>query len=263
MLIGRDRECSRLRGAILAKQSLLLWGPPASGKSALLQEVLASLPGEIRRKCLICHAASPPHAVWVELIRALAHASDPLITSRLRAEVGSLEALDSWLCRQTSLRMRGLIHRATRAGDYFVFFDPPRPLSDGIYRMLQMWCWSGKTPVYLSARTCDVQGAGKCARLFWHDGLRLALDPLSRSAGETLLAECIERFELGEVADGAFREFALSRSALLPGAVERICALASLPQYRWHGRLKLHTLAVDCLRHDPLVSGDRGKGGYG
>src|SRR6516225_5999819 len=80
MLIGRDRECSRLRGAILAKQSLLLWGPPAFGKSALLQEVLASLPGEIRRKCLICHAASPPHAVWVELIRALAHASDPLIT---------------------------------------------------------------------------------------------------------------------------------------------------------------------------------------
>jgi len=263
MLIGRETEFSRLRSAILARESLLLWGPPASGKSALMREVLASLPDEIRRSCLVCYSASPPHAVWAELLRALAHARDPLVSDRIRTETRSPLGLDAWLGQQTSLRMRGLLHRATRAGEYLVFFDPSHSLSDGIYRTLQLWCWSRKTPVYLSARGSDAQGAGKCSRLFWHDGLRLPLGPLSRAAAETLLALCMERFELGEVAGDEFREFALVKSGLLPGVVVRICALAALPQYRSHGRLKLHTLAADWLLERGLISSGCGEGGRG
>jgi hypothetical protein len=183
----------------------------------------------------------------MELIRALANAGDSFVLSRVKTETGTSLHLDQWLKNQTSLRLRGILHRATRTGDYFVFLDPPVPLPEGVYRTLQAWVWSRHTPVYLTARGCGPRDAGKASRLFWHDDLRLCLAPLDDDSANQLLDRAVNRYGLGEFADNDFREFVLVKSGLIPGTIIRLCELASSPDYRYEGHLKLGTLAVDFL----------------
>ena len=252
MLIGREKEFARLQTAILHKDSLLIWGPPGSGKSALIEEVIASLPESLRRRCLVSRAAAPPHDLWIDLVRVLASVDNSIVLSRVKAEASSRLRLEHWLKHQSSLRLRGIIHRATRAGEYFVFLDPPVPLPESVYRTLQIWVWSRHTPVFLTASGYGPQHIGRASRLFWHDGLRLPLGPLELDSANQLLNREIVRHNLAPLADADFREFVLSKSELLPGPIIRLCELAVSPVYRFEGRLKLSTLAVDFLLHSRL-----------
>jgi AAA ATPase-like protein len=260
MLIGRENESAKLRTAILRKESLLICGRPASGKSALLEEVIATLPESTRSRCLVTRVAASPREIWLDFIRALANAGDSCVLSRVETETGSHLRLQPWLKNQTSLRLRGILHRATRAGEYIVVLDPPTPLPEGVYRTLQMWVWSRRTPVFLTADGYDSQHIGRASRLFWHDDLRIFLGPLDFDSAKQLLDREIVRHDLASFADDNFREFVLAESSLLPGYIIRLCELAASPAYRFDGHLKLSTLLVDFLFHSrPLVSSTGGK----
>jgi hypothetical protein len=245
MLVGREIETRRLREAILERQSLLVHGPADSGKTSLLEETLAGLPSPVRGACIVCGPCDSPRSIWRQLVHGLASIRDSQVLTRVRRECGPAESLSAWLQRQSSLRLRGILRQAMRGQRYCVFFDTISPLPDGVYRVLQEWVWSGRTPVFLLARGATVQEIGRVARLFWHQGLRLELGPLQRNDLNYLLDECIERFRLTSVAGQEFRSFVLEQCAGLPGRIARLCEMASQRAYHSDGHLKLHTLAID------------------
>jgi Cdc6-like AAA superfamily ATPase len=247
MFVGRVIEKKRFREVILARRNLLLYGPAGAGKTALMNETLSSLPVAVRRNCIVCHSCESPRNVWRDLIRSLAEAADPQVLSRVERECGPSGSLERWLGEQSSLRLRGILRHATRDGAYFVFIDSTAPLPAGVYRLLQEWIWSGRTPVFLLARGSTEHDLGRVARLYWHDSLRLELGSLLPGDAENLLEYAIARFRLAQLADAEFRAFILKQSAGLPGGIVRLCELASQSAYQCGGRVKLHTLAVDFL----------------
>lgn len=245
MFVGRPREMSRLREAILARRSLLVYGAAGAGKTVLLKETLSSLPTAVRRSCLVCGSCANPRSVWRDLIRSLAEAADPQVLSRVERECGASGSLARWLDEQSSLRLRGILRRATRDSPYFVFIDSTARLPTGVYRLLQEWIWSGRTPVFLLARGSTEQEIGKVAKLYWHSGLQLELGPMRTEHLTVLVDHSLARFRLTELADQKFRDFLFKQCRGLPGRIVRLCELASQSTYHYHGHLKLHTLAVD------------------
>jgi len=247
MLIGRRQELTRLREAILARQSLLVFGMAGMGKTALLAEALSGLPPDIRRMCLVCTAHENPRAIWRQLIRSLAEVDDPEVMLRVKLEGRGTISLERWVRKQSSLRLRGILRRAMHRGTYWVFLDTTAPLPDGVYSLLQDWVWSRRTPVILLGRGATERDLGKIARLFWHSGMLLELLPMPAPDQKVVLEHSIGRLNLSAMADDEFRDFILKRAAGLPGAVVRLCELASQSVYQWGGHIKLHTLAVDFL----------------
>ncbi len=245
MFVGRTAEARRFREAILARRSLLVFGAADAGKTALLKETLSSLPTAVRRNCLVCCSCGSPRSVWRDLIRSLAEVADPQVLSRMERECGPSGSFARWLDKQSSLRLRGILRRATRDGAYFVFIDSPAPLPAGVYRLLQEWVWSGRTPVFLLARGSTEQEIGKVAKLYWHSGLRLELGPMRTEHLMVLVDHSLARFRLTELADEEFHDFLFKQCGGLPGRILRLCELASQSTYHHKGRLKLHTLAID------------------
>ena len=254
MLIGRSGEQANLREAILARRSILVCGPADSGKTALLEETLATLPSKVRENCLVCKAHGPPRQIWQSLAHRLAELHDGEVISRMQRETGSSTSFDRWLHGQTSLRLRGILRRAMRSHSYWVFLEAATRLPEGVYRLLQEWVWSRRTPVILLARGSTEREVGKAARLFWHKGLQLHLGPIRTEDLEILLENAAERFGISKFADAEFRDFALKQSAGLPGKMLRLCELASQSAYQFGGRVKLHTLAVDFLLQEKQAS---------
>jgi AAA ATPase-like protein len=252
MFVGRVAQTEKLREAILARQSVLVYGPADSGKTALLNETLSSLPDALRANCLVCRSCESPRSVWRALMLSLGEAGDPLVISRVKREYGSSGLLERWLNIQSSLRLRGILRRAMRNGSYCVFIDAPGNLPTGTYRLLQEWVWSGQTPVFLLARGATEQDLSRMARLYWHSGLQLELGPLPSKEAEILLQHSIKRLGLTQLADAEFRDFVLAQCAGLPGRIVRLCELASQSTYQYDGHIKLHTLALDFLMHGRL-----------
>lgn len=238
---------SRLREAILARQSLLLHGPPESGKTALFNETLSSQPEAVHRNCILCHSCENPRRMWWHLMHCLGEAGEPQVLSRVKRECHSPASLACWLDKQSSVRLRGILRSAMRAGDYCVLIDAPGILPARAYRLLQEWVWSGRTPVFLAARGISEHELGRVARLFWHEGMRLELGPLQPEDTQALLENSIARFGLTQLADAEYRDFVLAQCEGLPGRIVRLCELASQRTYQSCGHIKLHTLAVDFL----------------
>lgn len=246
---------SRLREAILARKSLLLYGPADSGKTALLNETLSGLADNVRKNCLVCRSSESPKRIWRNLTYLLGEGNDPQVVTRVKHECGSPASLARWVDKQTSVRLRGILRSAMRVGNYCVFIDAPGPLPVGAYRLLQEWIWSGRTPVFLLSRGARGHELGKATRLYWHKGMQLELAPLHAEDAETLFEQCITRFRLRQIVDVEFRNFVLNRCEGLPGRIVRLCELASQSPYQSGGHIKLHTLAVDFLMHAEAVSG--------
>jgi hypothetical protein len=247
MLIGRKQELARLRKTILVRQSLLVHGRSGAGKTALLAEALCALSPRIRRLCLVCNACENPRALWRHLVLSLAEADDPQVMSRVQRECAGAISVDRWLRKQSSLRLRGILRRAMRAGTYWVFLDVTAPLPDGVCSLLQDWVWSKRTPVILFGRGPTEREVGKAGKLFWHSAMLLELLPLPAPDQQAVLEHSIARLNLSAVANDEFRGFILKRAAGFPGVIVRLCELASQSVYQSGGHIKLHTLAVDFL----------------
>ena len=104
-------------------------------------------------------------------------------------------AAEAALCvrAQASLRMRGLLRKSARSADYSIFFDASVRLPDGLYRLLQEWIWSGRTPIVILARGASARELGRTHRLFWHKGMRLELGPLEPIAAQELFAHSVRQ----------------------------------------------------------------------
>jgi energy-coupling factor transporter ATP-binding protein EcfA2 len=247
MLVGREREITRLCEAIKKRQSLLIYGSAGSGKSALLETVLSGFAPTARQRFIVAAAAAAPVLVWQNIVLALSRELDPEVLRRVEEEAGSERFVSTWIVAQTSLRLRGVLRHAARLRDYSIFLDARTPLPDGVYRLLQEWIWSGRTPVVLLARGSTRPEIGKVAQLYWHDGLRLAIRSLDPASAEILLDQTIMRCGLAKSANADFREFVLNRSGRLPGPLIRLCELASQPAYQYDGQIKLHSLSIDFM----------------
>ncbi len=70
-LVGRENELRRLHEAIHKRESVLVWGPPDAGKTALTKQVIAELGKESSRRIIYSTGAASPHELLRQLVRRL------------------------------------------------------------------------------------------------------------------------------------------------------------------------------------------------
>jgi energy-coupling factor transporter ATP-binding protein EcfA2 len=245
--VDRVEEAKRLAEAIADGKSLLIWGPAGAGKTALVEHVLAGLPkGEASRHLYVSGWKSRQELLRA-LVRRMHEANDSVLSGRLASEGADGSRFDRWLGEQTSLRLRGLVYRATRSSRYRIFLDHPPAITQSMKRVLGELIWGSKTPVYLLAQSVGRGELGPVWSLYWNDQGRLALEPLADPAAAELLENCIAGFGLAAYASEDFRQEVLRLSNRLPRAIVGMCWLASQPGYHCEGQIKTRLVHVDYL----------------
>ena len=253
--LGRESELARLDQAIRKRESLLIWGAAGAGKSALVSEAISRLPDRDRRWCVVAMGNGTPQDVLRGI--ALGFAEDPLFKAKFRADTGYGASYAQWVKAQTSLRLRGLLYRAAREGQYRIFLEDLAPMTHMLARIAKELIWNQSTPIYAIARGWTYVELGHAAQLYWNDKLRLHVGGLPSPAAKQLLEICILRRGLLRFDLAGFREDILDFSAMLPGAIVRMCDAAGDSHYHFEGRIKTKLLHVDYLVnhcHGPLGS---------
>jgi len=246
--VGRSRELERLTDAIRRRRSLLVWGPPDSGKTALVERCIAMLPRARSTRCLRFHVNSCLQQLLQEHLIQLGEAGDPLIRGKFAGEASRSRSFETWVRKQKSIRLRGLLYRATRENSYWLFWDDSPILGHAHSRVLDELVSMNKTPVYLTAEGFKEKHIGEGWHHYWHDGLRLELGPLRMPEGEELLERCIEWHRLSRFDLTDFRQEILELSGLLPGAIRKMAELAGQPGYQYGDRIKTRLVSVEYLR---------------
>lgn len=243
--LGRKSELSRLCETIRKRESLLVWGAPDSGKTALVARALSELPERIIKRCVCTRGVRSPQ----DILRGIAQGfeEDPLFRSKFRADTGYGASFSHWVKDQTSLRLRGLLYRAAGAGEYWIFLEDLAPMTHILTRIVKELMINQETPIYSIAAGWTYRELGHAAQLYWNDQQRLHVGALSPAAANALLEMCIRRFGLERFDLEGFREDILEFSGLLPGAIVRMCAAAAGAHYHYEGRIKTKLLHVDYL----------------
>ncbi len=248
VFLDRESEGNRLREAILKRESLMIEGPAGIGKTALIANVIHSLPGDMTARCLYLAGIRDLQDLLRRLIRALYEAEDPRLRRQLHGERVSTLSFGGWLKELSSSRLKGAVYRAAEGGDYRVFLDHPPPLTRAVTKVIKELFWMRRTPVYVALNT-ELQPA--LARLthflYWGDRERLTLGPLPHLAARTLVESCIERFGLERLDLTGFREEVLDLSKHVPGAITKMCALAADARYQYGSRIKIKSVYIDYL----------------
>lgn len=246
-LIGRENETRRLREVLRKRRSQLVWGAADSGKTYLIENILAELPADERRKC-ICWIGSATRRDLVEhLIRGLYFAGDSFVRNKVQADRFGEATLGRWLAEQSALRLRGILFTAAEHGEYSVFVDHLPTVSQSVSELLKEIVNRTNTPVYLVGRGYSQAEIGYAWSLYWTDEYRTPLRPLSEGAARELLDICIERYALNSLNLDGFHEELLDLSGNLPGAIVKMCKLAANPHYHYGDRVKLKLIHVDYL----------------
>lgn len=245
VFVGRQGELARLQEAIRDRQSLLIWGEPDSGKSALVLRAISQLPELLASRCICAPANVSPQAILRIITEGLA--DDPLLRAKFRADTGQHPSFSHWVRAQTSLRLRGLLYRAADAGQYWIFLEDVAPMSHLMARILKELVCNRKTPVYLIAQSWTAADLGHAASLYWNDRLRLHVGGLPLAAARTLVELSIRRFGLSRLDLEGFRKEILELSGMLPGTILRLCAAAADTRYHFEGRIKTKLLYADHL----------------
>ena len=253
-LTGRQAESRRLADAIRGRESLLIWGPPDAGKTALVKTVIDRLPGKESRNCIYWSGAASVRHLVGELIRFLYLVGDPVVRKKVRAD-GAMEAsLNRWLREQTSGRLRVLLYTATQKSRYWFFLDHLPPATHSMARLMKDIIWKCKTPVYLLARSYSHAEIGYAWSLYWNDTLHIHMGPLKERAARELLENCIRGRGLGVLDLENFREDILRLSGHLPGSIMKMCELAANPHYHYKDQIKIKLVHVDYLMRSTLSS---------
>ena len=247
VFVGREAELERLSLAIHRRESLAIWGPPDSGKTALVQHAISRLPGDVAARCIHLTVKGPPHAVLATLLEELHTRGDEFLIAKFQSEEGETTGFARWARHQTSLRMRGLLYRAAQSSRYWLFLDGVEGLSDAFARIVRELVEMRGTPVYLIARGCSERELGRAARLYWNDTMRLKLAPLAAQGARSLVKHCIERYGLTRLNLEGFREELLRLSGGLPGAIVEMSARAGDSEYHRGGRIEMRLLHVDYM----------------
>lgn len=245
IFVGRQTELSKLGQAIRKRESLLVWGVPDSGKSALVSKAISQLPDRTARRCICASGNGSPQDILRNIAEGLAE--DPLFRSKFKADTGFGASFSAWVKHQTSLRLRGLLYRASGAGEYWIFLEDLTPMTHILVRIVKELMWNQKTPIYAIAPGWTYNELGLAAQLYWNDRQRLHIGALSATAAKELLEWAIRHYGLSRLDLEGFREDILEFSGMLPGAIVRMCAAATDSHYHFQGRIKTKLLHVDYL----------------
>ena len=246
-LVGREGEMRDLRAAFRKGCSQLIWGAADSGKTFLIAKILADLPQNERRKCICWSGPGSRRQLVEQLIRGLYGAGDPLVRKKVHADGYGDSTLVRWVGAQSLLRLRGILFTAAEQGDYRFFLDHLSPISHAFAHLLKEIMYRTKTPVYLTGRGHTQGEIGFAWSLYWTDEYRVHLGSISDAAARELMEICIEKFRLGSLDLGGFRDELLHLSGHLPGSIVKMCQLAADPRYHYGEQVKLKLLHVDYL----------------
>ncbi len=247
LLFGRRQELARLTAAIRERRSLLIFGPPDSGKSALVDQALTNLPGNLASRCLRVKAEGSVQRILQQHVMRLFAAKDAVVQAAFSLHAREFHSLESWVKKQTSGRLRSLLFRAFDNGRYWVFWDNVGQLGLGHYHFLREAIWMRKTPVYLLTRGLGYEYLGQASRLFWSEEWRVELGPLVPEDARALLEAAIEREGITNLDLSEFHEQVLEASRCLPGAIVSMVAMAAKPQYQYGNRVKTKLIHMDYL----------------
>jgi hypothetical protein len=253
-ILGREAELRRLRTAIQKRSSQLVWGPMGAGKTVLLRKAIAELPESIGKRCIYWSGAASGRELVSHVVRGLYLAGDAFVRRKVHADKSSETTLNRWLQDQSILRLRGILFTATERGDYRLFLDQLPRATHNMARLMKeimYWC---KTPVYLTGLGYSAGEIGYAWSLYWTDEYRIRLGPLSESNARELLEICIHRFALSSLDLEGFREEILHLSGHLPGAIVKMCELASDARYHYGDQIKTKVVHVDYLMRTSLYS---------
>jgi hypothetical protein len=247
LLFGRRQELARLTAAIRERRSLLIFGPPDSGKSALVDQALANLPKNLASRCLRVKAEGSLQRTLQQQVIRLFAAKDATVEAAFPSQAAGSQSVESWVKKQTSGRLRSVLFRAFDAGRYWIFWDNIGQLGLAHYHFLREVIWMRKTPVYLLARGLGYEYLGQAGRLFWSHEWRVELGPLVAEDARALLEAAIKREGITNLDLSEFHEQVLEASRGLPGAIVRMVAMAGQPQYRYGNKVKTKLIHIDYL----------------
>jgi hypothetical protein len=158
---------------------------------------------------------------------------DSFVRKKVHADGGAAIALNRWLHKQTSLRLRGILFTALGQSDYRFFVDHFPPPTRKMARLMEEILYRCETPIYLVARTYSQDEIGYAWGLYWNDLLRIPLGPLAERASRELLETCICRFGLASLDLADFRKDILRLSGHLPVSIVKMCELAGNSRYHY------------------------------
>jgi hypothetical protein len=246
-LVGRQQELLKLRAAIQKGESRLVWGPMDAGKTSLIKKTISELPEVEQRKCVYWTGAASGRQWLSHLVGRLYDACDSFVRMKVHADRATESSLNRWLDKQTSGRLRGILFTALTQGNYRFFMDHVPPPTHNMARLMKEIMYRCKTPIYLAARGRSQEEIGYAWSLYFHDGLRVHLRPLSERAAKQLLETCIVGFGLTSLDLVDFRKDILRLSGHLPGSIVKMCNLAANSRYHFGDQIKIKLVHVDYL----------------
>jgi len=245
--LDRTAELCRLRDALVKRESLLLCGPPGIGKTALLLEVLCQLDADLARRCFYLSGVEGLQNLLRHLLTHLFEARDDALRRQLHREGIQGGAFKAWLQAQSTSRLKGAAYRAFETTPYWVFLDHMARFTHAVAKVVKELVRMRNTPVYLLARGFSELDVGHLAGLYWSDRQRVVLGPLPELEAHRLLESCVERFGLAHLDLEGFREEVLRLSGQVPGAMVKMCSLASNPRYQYGSQIKTKLIHIDTL----------------
>ena len=247
VIVGREPEIRRLRGAIQRRESQLIWGRSHSGKTFLIRRVIAALPDADRRKCVCWTGPATGRQLVSHFIRELYLAGDTLVRRKIHADRAGEFTLDRWINDQTLSRLRSILYSAAEHGDYCFFVDHLPSPTHHMAHLLKDLMYRCKTPVYFTGTGYSREAIGYAWSLYWADEYRIELQPLTEAPARQLLESCIRNFGLSGLDLERFREEILRFSGRLPGSIVKMCELAADQRYHYGDRVKVKLVHVEYL----------------
>ena len=244
----RERESRRIEEALRCGESMMIFGPADIGKTALMLTVMRSLPRELSGKCIYIDGFKDLQDLLRNLLRALYQAASPDLFQQLKADHVASASFDRWLKMLPSSRLRGVLYRSVKTGDYRIILDHAPPLTHAMAKIIKELFWMRNTPVILVMRDDLKSRSTQFADFFyWSDRQCLTLGPLPQTSACELLEAHIEKHGLSRFDLEEFREEVLLRSGCVPGAIVKMCALAADPRYQYGSRIKTKLVHIDYL----------------
>jgi AAA ATPase-like protein len=246
--LDRHLEACRLRSAIQGHRSLLISGPQGIGKTALVAEVVSTLPERTRRSIVYLDRIVGLRPLVTSLLHDLYEKRDPLLVGLVRRERAGSDGFPRWLRAESTSRLKGSAYRACERTPYTVVLDHMPRLSFAAAKVVKELSRMRDTPVILVSRGDSKSELGPVEDLFWHPASRVLLGTLAEAQTRILLEASIRRLGLEQGLDlEPFRSEVLEFSGGVPGAIVTMVAMATDPRYQEGSRVKTELLHIDYL----------------